>query len=100
MYLTAGDGEPGAEVVAAATTTDQARLVFAPIKQLAASAPALRKYVTPLQNRIVHEASGSYFAVVSSLPSNGRPCGFSASVMPSLYTATTSSGCSMTRPVV
>lgn len=69
MYLTAGDGEPGAEVVAAATTTDQARLVFAPVKQLAASAPALRKYVTPLQNRIVHEASGSYFAVVSSTAS-------------------------------
>lgn len=66
VYLMAGDNEPGAEVVAAATTTEQARLVFAPIKQLAAQAPALAQHVKPLQNRIVHPASGSYFAVVSS----------------------------------
>jgi phage terminase large subunit-like protein len=66
IYLTAADGEPGAEVVAAATTTNQAGFVFGPIKQLARSAPALRGHVQALQTRIVHPASGSYFAVISS----------------------------------
>ena len=69
MYLTAADGEPGAEVVAAATTAGQAAFVFAPIKQLAASAPDLKGHVKALQYRIVHPASGSYFAVVSSTAS-------------------------------
>lgn len=66
MYLTAADGEPGAEVVAAATTTRQAGFVFQPVKQLALKAPALRDHVKPLQSRIVHPATGSYFEVISS----------------------------------
>lgn len=66
IYLTAADGEPGAQVVAAATTTDQARFVFDPVKQIAERSPALKPYVKALARRIVHKASGSYFAVVSS----------------------------------
>lgn len=66
MYLTAADGEAGAQVLAAATTRDQARMVFDPIKTLAERAPALRGHVKALQTRIIHPRTSSYFAVVSS----------------------------------
>lgn len=66
IYLTAADGEPGAQVLAAATTAKQAGYVFAPVKQLA-STPGLRGHVKPYQNRIVHPRSNSYFGVVSSV---------------------------------
>jgi hypothetical protein len=42
VYMTAADGEAGAEVIAAATTTDQAGFVFAPVKALVEKAPALK----------------------------------------------------------
>lgn len=67
IYLTCGDGEPGAQVVAAATTRDQAGYVFAPVKQLVEQSPALRKHVKALQTKIVHKRTGSYFETVSSL---------------------------------
>lgn len=67
IYLTAADGEQGAEVVAAATTKDQARFVFAPIKALAEKAPALKGHVVAYQSKVVHPASGSYFEVVSAV---------------------------------
>lgn len=66
IYLTAADGEEGAQVIAAASTKDQANFVFAPIKVLAEKAPALRGRVKPLGSKILHPKSGSYFGVVSS----------------------------------
>lgn len=66
IYLTAADGEAGAQVIAAATTKDQASFVFAPIAKLAQSAPALRGRVRALTGRIVHAKSNSYFGVISS----------------------------------
>lgn len=67
IYLTCADGEPGAQVLAAATTKDQAGYVFKPVRQLAESSPALRPHVKPYATKILHPASGSYFAVVSSV---------------------------------
>ncbi len=67
IYMTAADGEQGAEVVAAATTKDQAKFVFAPVKALAEKAPALKGHVKAFASRIVHESSGSYFEVISSV---------------------------------
>lgn len=66
IYLTAADGEPAAQVLAAATRKDQARYVFDPIKALCDRAPALRGHVKPYQSKILHPASGSYFQVVAS----------------------------------
>lgn len=66
IYLTAADGEQGAQVIAAATTLGQAGFVFAPIKMLAEKAPALRGHVKALGSKILHPASGSSFSVVSS----------------------------------
>jgi phage terminase large subunit-like protein len=67
VYLTCADGEQGAEVVAAATTTKQARYVFDPVRQLAAKSPALRPHVKAYASRIVHKTTNSYMEVVSSV---------------------------------
>lgn len=67
IYLTAADGEGGAEVIAAATTKDQAGYVFGPIKALCDHSPALAPYVKSLAGKIIHKASGSTFSVVSSV---------------------------------
>ena len=67
IYLTCSDGEEGAEVVAAATTKDQAGFVFAPVKKLAESAPAMKGKVRALASSIVHPRTGSVFKVVSSV---------------------------------
>ena len=67
LYLTGADGEPGAQVVAAAASKLQAGFVFNPIKSLAERAPDLRGRFRPLTGRILHPASGSEFTVVSSV---------------------------------
>ncbi|BAD54881.1 terminase large subunit [Nocardia farcinica] len=66
IYLTAADGEEGAQVIAAATRLDQAQFVFAPIKLLAEKSPALRKHVTPYKAKIVHNRTASYFQPVAN----------------------------------
>ncbi|GAB2732694.1 terminase large subunit [Streptomyces bullii] len=67
IYLTCADGEPGAQVIAAATTKQQAGYVFTPIKQLAERAPALKGHVKPYKGKIVHPKTNSYFEVISSV---------------------------------
>ncbi|NJQ14217.1 terminase large subunit [Streptomyces bohaiensis] len=67
VYLLAADGEPGAQVYAAATSEKQARFTFDPIRQIAERAPALKGNVKAFTKRITHPASGSYFTVVSSV---------------------------------
>lgn len=67
IYLTCADGEQGAQVVAAATTERQAGFVFGPIKRLAQRSGALRPYVKPLAKKILHQATGSLFEVISSI---------------------------------
>ncbi|WP_028477926.1 terminase large subunit [Nocardia sp. CNY236] len=66
IYLTTADGEEGAQVIAAATRLEQAQFVFAPIKQLAEKAPALRKHVKTYKAKIVHPRTGSYFQPVAN----------------------------------
>lgn len=67
IYLTAADGERGAQVLAAATTKAQAGFVFQPVKTMAQKSPALKNHVKPMQSKILHPASGSYFEVISSV---------------------------------
>lgn len=66
LTLTAADQEEGAEVIAAATTKEQAQFVFAPVKKIADMSPALKGKVKTTATRITHPRSGSYFQVVSS----------------------------------
>jgi phage terminase large subunit-like protein len=67
IYMTAADGEQGAEVLAAATTKDQAKFVFDPIRHLADKAPGLKGKVKAYKDIILHPKSGSYFKVISSV---------------------------------
>lgn len=66
LYMTCADGEQGAECVTGATSRDQAGYVFAPVKVLASSSPALRPYARALANRVVHKPTNSYFQSISS----------------------------------
>src|SRR5918999_21261 len=66
IYLACADGEPGAQVVTAATSERQAGFVFNPIKQLAEKSPALSKHVKTVMRRVIHPATASYIEVVSS----------------------------------
>lgn len=67
MYLTAADGEPGAQVIAAAAGERQARYCFDPIKSIAEKSPALSPHAKTYQRKIVHPRSNSTFEVVSKL---------------------------------
>lgn len=67
LYLTAADGEPGAEVVAAATSERQAGFVFNPVKALAQSAPGLKGNLRTLAKKVLHPASGSLLEVIAAV---------------------------------
>jgi phage terminase large subunit-like protein len=67
LYLCGADGEPGAEVVAAAASRDQASFVFGPVKALVQKSPDLRGRFRPLTGKILHPVSGSEFKVISSV---------------------------------
>jgi phage terminase large subunit-like protein len=67
IYLTCSDNEAGAEVVAAATSKEQAGFVFTPVKNLAENAPALKGKVRTYAGSIVHPRTDSVFKVVSSV---------------------------------
>lgn len=67
IYMLAADGEPGAQIVTAATSERQAGFVFAPIKTLAEKSPALKKHVRAVGKKVLHPKSGSYIEVISSV---------------------------------
>lgn len=67
IYMTCADGEQGAQVITAATTKEQAGFVFEPVKKLAEAAPALKRHVLPLKDKILHKRSGSYFKPIASV---------------------------------
>lgn len=67
LYLTGGDGEMGAQVLAVAAAKEQAGYCFAPVKALAEGAPLLKQHFRTLTGKVLHPRSGSYFMVVSSL---------------------------------
>jgi phage terminase large subunit-like protein len=66
LYLLVADDEQGAEVYSAATTRDQARIVFDEAKRMVAASPALRRRVEPLINNLHVAASASRFMPLSS----------------------------------
>ena len=67
LYMLAADGEPGAQIVTAATSLRQASFIFTPIKTLAEKSPALKRHVKAVGSKILHPKSGSYIEVVSSV---------------------------------
>lgn len=67
IYLTGADGEPGAQVVCAATNKDQAKFAFDPMKQTVRGSPGLTKHFDAFQSKIIHKASGSVFEPVANV---------------------------------
>ncbi|WP_263170667.1 terminase large subunit [Streptomyces sp. SCSIO ZS0520] len=67
LYLMAADGEPGAQVITAAVTKEQAGLLFQPVKLIVEKSPALKRVMQPLAAVILHPKTDSYFKPVSSL---------------------------------
>lgn len=66
IYLTAADGEAGAEVVTAATSRDQAGMVFKPIKLLAQKSPGLKGRVRAVGNTVLHPKTDSVLTAISA----------------------------------
>lgn len=67
VYLTAADDEPGAQVLAAAASKQQAGYCFEPVKAIATKSPKLSPHIKPLAGKLLHPKSGSYFTAVSAL---------------------------------
>lgn len=61
LYLAFFDNEPGAEVYAAATKRDQAKIVWGDAKQMVLKQPALRRRVTALVGNLNDPATTSKF---------------------------------------
>lgn len=66
LYLLTDDGEPGAEVYAAAADRDQARAVYDVAQKMAKGSPSLRRLARPGRNAIVVESTASTFKVLSA----------------------------------
>lgn len=68
LYMLAADGEQGAEIYSAATTRDQARIVFDDARVMAERSPDLRTYcgVAILQHSITVAATASKFAPLAA----------------------------------
>lgn len=68
LYCTALDGEGGAEVYSAATTRDQAKIVFVAAKKMVDNNQEVRERagLSTSAHAIVHEESGSVFKALSA----------------------------------
>ncbi len=67
LVLLCADGEAGAEVYAAAGSTNQARIVFDEAKKMANASPFLKGKLRPLRSVIEVPRTGSYFRVLSRM---------------------------------
>ena len=61
LFLTVGDGEPGAEVYASATKKDQARIVWSTAAAMVKASPELKRFVKGYRSNLHVERTGSKF---------------------------------------
>ena len=66
LYLQIADGEGGAEVYAAATKKDQAKLVWAEAKKMVKKSPVLLKRIKPLVGELIADFNESTFKPLGS----------------------------------
>ena len=66
LYALIADGEPGAHVYAAATTRDQARIVFGEAERMVDASPALRSRITRTVNNLAVLPTSSWFRPLSA----------------------------------
>ncbi|WP_374159088.1 terminase large subunit [Mycobacterium sp. G7A2] len=67
LYLTGADKEAGAQVICAATSRDQAKFAFDPMKQVVKGSPPLLKHFGAYQGKIIHKPSNSVFEPVANV---------------------------------
>jgi phage terminase large subunit-like protein len=66
LYMLLADGEPGAEVYAAATKKEQARIVWSEADRMVRQSPSLRKRIRNRRNLLDIKGSASKFEPLSS----------------------------------
>lgn len=66
LALLVADGEPGAEVYAAATKKEQSRIIFDEAKRMVRASPALRKKIRTFQVSLVVPSTNSKFEPLSA----------------------------------
>lgn len=72
LYLTIGDGEPGAEVYSAAMDKEQAQAVFGEAKRMAEASVDLSRVCTIFKTSIYAARSGSSYKVLAKPPTGGK----------------------------
>ena len=66
LYALVADGEPGSHVYAAATTRDQARIVFGEAERMVDASPPLRARITRTVNNLAVLSASSWFRPLSA----------------------------------
>ncbi|MBU2703887.1 phage terminase large subunit-like protein [Sporomusaceae bacterium BoRhaA] len=66
LYMMIADGEPGAEVFAAATMRDQAKIIWLEAKRMVNKSPDLRDMIKPLVAELVGYFNDSFFKPLGS----------------------------------
>ncbi|MEL7058641.1 MAG: terminase large subunit [Acidobacteriota bacterium] len=68
LYLLCADGEPGAQIVNAATKLDQARIIHRAAIKMRAKSPLLRREIDVLKDRLIFEPADSFFIPLGAEP--------------------------------
>jgi phage terminase large subunit-like protein len=66
LYLLVADGEPGAQIFAAAVNRDQAKLAFTDAERMVDASAALRELLSRTVNNLAVLDTGSFFRAISS----------------------------------
>jgi len=66
IYGLTADGEPGAEIFSAATTRDQAKIVWGDADKMRAASLPLRRLIRRTVNNLAVESTGSFFRPISA----------------------------------
>jgi phage terminase large subunit-like protein len=66
LYCLTSDGEAGAQVFSAATTRDQAKIVWSDAARMVAASPELRGRIVETVNNLAYRKNGSFFRPVSA----------------------------------
>ena len=66
LYMMIADGEPGAEIFAAATMRDQAKIIWLEAKRMVKKSPVLLKRIKPLVAELVGDFNDSFFKPLGS----------------------------------
>jgi phage terminase large subunit-like protein len=66
LYMQVADGEPGPEIVSAATKKDQAKIIWSESKRMVKKSPTLRKRIKTLVAELVSEFNDGSFKPLSS----------------------------------